>query len=1039
MAKRRKKQSGPGSDSGTSGLPAGERTDAARGSERKKKKKRAAKKSNGAATRAETTHREDRRATFPIVGVGASAGGMEAFSQILRQLSSKTGMAFVFVQHLHPGYESALTEILARETAMPVIEVTDDMAVQPDHVYVIPPGYYLGIQHGMLQLLPRPQAHERRLPVDQFLRYLAAEQGSGAIGVVLSGTGSDGVLGLKAIKAEGGITFAQDEASAKYDGMPHSAISSGAVDFVLPPERIASELENIAHHPLVTQGHSGRVPGALTADGNTLDKILMMMRRHSGHDFTYYKRNTIQRRIRRRMVLHKMERPEDYVRYLQDTPGELDELFHDILINVTDFFRDPEVYELLAQKVFPIMVPVGRASARPVRIWVPGCSSGEEAYSLAIALLEFLGEDAANTPVQIFATDIDEIAINRARMGAYPENITQDVSPERLRRFFTQVEGGYQINKGIRDMCVFAGQNVAKDPPFSHLDFISCRNLLIYLGPVLQKRVMRTFHYALKPDGFLLLGAAESIGEFSDLFRAVDAKARIYAKKSVATPAHVEFGMPLEPIPHRSPLTVQPGDVGHGDPPGGSAAADVQREADRVLMNHYAPPGVVINDNMEILAFRGHTGTYLEPTPGEASLSLLKMARPDLMVALSAAVRESMASHSSANRHDIHLKVDGRSRRVDIEVTPLALSGIPNHYYLVVFQEPSVSSAVSGKKAHQPARAEDNKTEEVRHLEQELAATKEYLQSVIEQKETNNEELRSANEEIQSSNEELQSINEELETAKEELQSTNEELATVNDELESRNTELTRVNNDLTNLIASVNIAIVIVGQDLRIRRFTPQAEKLLNLIGGDVGRPISDITANIAVPQFKEILTAAIDQVQTREESIQDKSGSWYSVRVRPYKTLDNKIDGAVAVFIEIDAMKRALDEAQAARDYAEAIITAVRHPMLVLDKDLRVVSASAAYLKTFKVTDKETRENLVYRLGNGQWAIPELRQMLEKLVKKESTFNEFRVTHKFERIGRRTFEVSGRRIPAGLPEGPMVLMQIEDIETRDPGGPPA
>jgi len=1014
MVKRKSPRTDPASaDREVGRRPAGEKRSKKTAAGASGRKKKSGKKKRPAAE-------ADQPAVFPIVGIGASAGGMEAFSHVLEHLPANTRMAFVFVQHLHPGYESALTEILTRQTDMPVVEATDGMTVEPDHVYVIPPGSYLGIQGGALQLLPRPRDHERRLPVDQFLRYLADDRGTGAIGIVLSGTGSDGVLGLKAIKAEGGITLAQDESSAKYDGMPHAAIASGAVDFILPPQRIAAELVNIASHPLVARRAAAGARDVLPAKGDSLDKIFMLMRRHSGHDFTYYKPATIQRRIRRRMVLHKLERLEDYVRYLQDHSGELDELFQDILINVTDFFRDPEVFELLAEKVFPAIAPKDHPD-QPLRIWVPGCSSGEEAYSIAIALLEFLGERAGSVPVQVFATDIDEIAISRARIGVYPGNVVQDVSPERLRRFFTQVEGGYQINKTIRDMCVFAVQNVTKDPPFSRLDLISCRNLLIYLGPVLQRRVMRTFHYSLNPEGFLLLGTAESIGDFADLFRAVDAKARIYARKATATTMPVEFGMPVDAVGGAAPSADRQAATSSVAAPD---APDLQRETDRLLMSRYAPAGVVINDNMEILLFRGQTGPYLAPTPGEASLNLLKMAREDLTVGLNAAVREAMAARRGASRRDIRMRYNGTTRHVDIEVTPLPAAGTRDHYYLVVFREEPSADASKDTAGARDGKGKRKDKSEVEHLEAELTATKEYLQSVIEQKESNNEERRSANEEIQSSNEELQSINEELETAKEELQSTNEELATVND-------ELARTNNDLVNLVASVEIPIVIVDQELRIRRFSPQAERLLNLIGTDVGRPVGDIKPNIEVPGFREMLASAIDNVETSQREFQDSGGHWHSVRVRPYKTTDNKIDGAVASFLDVDSMKKALDQARAARDYAEAVVAAVRHPMLVLDRDLRVVSASAAYLKAFRVTDKETRGNLVHRLGNGQWAIPRLREQLEKVAREGGEFNDFHVTHDFEDIGTRTFEVSGRQIPAGLPEGPMVVMQIEAMDT--------
>jgi two-component system CheB/CheR fusion protein len=957
---------------------------------------------------------------FPVVGVGASAGGLEAFTQLLQRLPTDTGMAFVLIQHLHPEYESALTDILSRATRMAVAEAVDGMPVEPNHVYVIPPNVYLAMLHGVLHLMPRTAISGQNLPIDHFFRSLADDQGSKAIGVILSGTASDGVLGLKSIKGEGGITFAQDEKSAKYNGMPHSAIAAGCVDFIQPPDKIAAELARIARHPFVLHAPEWARRGkaaeeTLPAGANDLNKVFLLLRRYSGNDFTYYKRTTIQRRIKRRMLLHKLEKLKDYVRYLHEHPNEVRDLFHDLLINVTSFFRDPEAFTALREFVFPVIL--NRPVETPVRIWVSGCASGEEAYSIAIALLEHLGERSSGTPLQIFATDIDEEAIEKARAGIYPENIAQDVSPERLRRFFLKVEGGYQISKHIRDLCVFATQNVIKDPPFSKVDLISCRNLLIYLGQVLQKKVLTTFHYALNPNGFLLLGSAENIGEFADLFRAVDPKVKLYGKKSIATPLHVEFG-PVVPAPS------QPAAGATAEPPAVRTALEIQREADRLIMNKYAPAAVVINEHLDILQFRGQTGAYLEPAPGEASLNLIKMAREGLKPELNAAVRHAIRHHAPARRAGVSVKHDGQTRTVNIEVVPIQAA--TGRCYVVIFQEAAEAATRVAKppaSKTRPAR----KDKRVMELEQELAATKEYLQSVIEQQETSNEELRSANEEIQSSNEELQSINEEMETTKEELQSTNEELATVNDELESRNLELSQLNNDLSNLIGSVNLPIVIVGQDLRIRRFTPPVEKLLDLTAPDIGRPIGEVRPNFNLPDLGKQIREVIDTVRTRQFDMQDRDGHWYSVRIQPYKTMDNQITGATVVLIDVDQVKKSLEAASAARDYAESIVSAMRYPLLVLDRDLRVVSASAAYLNTFQVTARETLGNLLYRLGNGQWGIPQLRAKLEDTATHGTTFDDFSITHVFEKIGSRTVSISGRPIPAGTGTAAMVLMQIE------------
>ncbi|MEJ2147808.1 MAG: CheR family methyltransferase [Acidobacteriota bacterium] len=683
---------------------------------------------------------------------------------------------------------------------------------------------------------------------------------------------------------------------------------------------------------------------------------------------------------------------------------------------MTGIFRDQEAFEALSEKAFPEIVT--RAEGGLIRIWVPGCSTGEEAYSLAIALLEYLGDKAGAIPIQLFATDIDELAIDKARAGIYPENIVQDVHSDRLRRFFTKVEGGYQINKRVREMCVFAVQDVAKDPPFSRLDLISCRNLLIYLGPVLQKRVLRIFHYALKPNGFLFLGTAESIGGKADLFAAVDPKEKVYLKKAVVTP-HEPFGIPVE-VP-QTPVA----DFRHDKP--AARTLDLEYEADQLLMAQYVPAGVVINKHMDILHFRGRTGPYLEPSPGEASFNLMKMAREPLVLELNAVVREAIRTRAPSSRTGIRLQENDHARLVNVEVTPLSDAALPEPHFLVVFQDLPVP--VQGGEAQSGEASADP---EVKRLRDELTATKEYLQSVIEQQETTNEELRSANEEIQSSNEELQSINEELETAKEELQSTNEELATVNDELQSRAIELERANNDLNNLLSSADIPIVIVGPDLHIRRFTPQAETLLNLISTDVGRPLSDIKPNIEIPNFKESVVGVIENIRPLITEVVDARGHWHSVRIYPYKTADNRIDGAVIALIDVDDLRRSLDDTRQAREYTEAIIAAVRHPLLVLDHDQRVISASQSYLTTFRVTEKETLGNLVHRLGNGQWAIPELRSKLEETAAQGTEFDDFVVTHDFPSLGERTMLVSGRQVAYTQAAGSMVLMQIEDVTER-------
>jgi len=959
---------------------------------------------------------------FPVVGIGASAGGLEAVTALLKHLPTDTGMAFVLVQHLAPTHESMLSELLARETTMPVQEITDGMLIQPNHFYVIPPNTNLGLLHGILHLMPRGDEKGQHLPIDFFLRSLAKEQSSHAIGVILSGSASDGVLGLMEIKAEGGITFAQDETAA-HSSMPHSAIAAGCVDFVFPPHKIAHELVRIAQHPYL-KIEKNKQEKALPGEEDNLRKIFLLLRQNSGNDFTYYKQSTILRRIKRRILLHKLERLEDYVRYLQGNPKEVEALFRDLLINVTSFFRDPEVFDGLKKIVFPAIVK-DRPEGLPIRIWVAGCSTGEEVYSIVIALFEYLGDMAANTAIQFFATDLDVQAVDKARSGIYPSTISEVVSAKRIQRFFTKVDEGYQISKHIRDVCIFSQQNVFKDPPFSRLDLISCRNLLIYLSPVLQKKIMPIFNYALNNKGYLLLGSSETIGRHADLFRLADNKIKLYEKKSV--PGMLHFN--LADFTNNN-IGEIPSYVTQGESITNWTTFDIQREADRIVLKKFAPCGVVINEELEVLQFRGHTGQFLEPAAGEASLNLLKMARNGLQVELRNAIHRAIDKNSSVVKDNLQLRSNDQIRSVCIQVEPMMGPEKQSRYFLVLFQEKSITDKVIKKK--KKASGKETVTEEeleIKHLQQEISATQEYMHTVIEQQEVANEELTSANEEIQASNEELQSTNEELETAKEELQSTNEELATVNDELASRNDELEQLSNDLSNLITGLSIPLVMVNEDLRIRRFSLAAEKLLNLIPGDTGRPISHIKANIVVPDLDQILLRVIDSITNEEIEVQDAQGCWYRVEIRPYKTLNNKISGALIAFIDINEIKRSLDIAEQARHYAEAIVAAIGYPLLVLDKNLRVVSASEIFYAKFKVREKNTLGNLLYRLGNGQWGIPKLRHKLEETITQHANFDDFIVEHKFEFIGDRRMKVSGRFLSDGMNLEPMALMQIEDI----------
>jgi two-component system, chemotaxis family, CheB/CheR fusion protein len=954
---------------------------------------------------------------FPIVGIGASAGGLEAFTQLLGQLPQRMGMALVFVQHLAPRHESALSELLGRATEIRVSEVKDGMIVEPDRVYVIPPNTNMAIQKGRLYLMPRGPA-QPHLPIDFFMRSLAEELGSRAIGVILSGTASDGTLGLKAIKAEGGITFAQDEKSAKYSDMPRNAVAAQCVDFVLPPESIARELVRIAHHPYLLESRTMREESSPPQREEELRKIFAQLRAASGVDFTHYKHTTIKRRIKRRMVVHKLQELGEYVTYLQQNPSELDALYQDILIHVTGFFRDQPMFDALKAKVFPSLMKDRRPTA-PLRIWVPGCSTGEEVYSIVMSLLEFLGDSAGGTEVQVFATDISEAALEKARTGIYMDSVVADVSPERLRRFFLKTAHGYQISKAIREMCVFARQDMVKDPPFSRIDLISCRNLLIYLGTVLQKKIIPVLHYALKPTGFLVLGTSETVGPFAEHFTVVDKKNKIYAKKPTGLRLPANYG------------TLSEYGAGPAVPRKGLedtvSSFDIQKEADRILLTRFAPAGVIINEDLDIIQFRGHTGSYLEATPGQASLSLPKMTREGLLVDVRGAIQKARKDDAPVKKHGVQIRSDEGVRELSLEVIPIRGPSPAERYFLVLFEKPAISATAgpgkSAKGAKERGLRDQKNDRQLTLLRNELAQTKSTLQSIIEEQDTTNEELKSANEEILSSNEELQSTNEELETAKEELQSTNEELTTLNEELQNRNTELSVANNDLINLLASVNIPMLMLGNDLRIRRFTPQAEKLLNLIPTDVGRPISDIKPNFSTPKMEELIVEAIDSVSIKERELQDLQGRWYSMRIRPYRTAENKLDGAVITWIDITALKVSLEHSRA---YAEAIVDNARESLLVLDGQLRVQTANQTFYRTFRVSTRETEDLPLYELGEGQWNIPRLRHMLDEILPKNNTVNNFEVDQEFPQIGRRSMMVNARRIEMG--GRALILLAIED-----------
>ena len=856
----------------------------------------------------EETPSAKRGVGFPVVGVGASAGGLKALTALLTALPVDTGMAFVIVQHLSPAHESILAELLSRATKMQVHQVSEEPSIEPNQVYVIPPGRDMIVAEGKLVLLPQERSALHR-GIDQFFSSLAADCRHKAIGVVLSGAAADGTLGLEEIKAAGGITFAQDE-SAEIDSMPQSAVASGCVDFVLSPEEIAAEIARIAKHPYVAPSPESEpekeAPG--TADHI---KIAELINQATGADFTHYKTNTLNRRISRRMLLHKIDSISDYEALLAGNPEEVQALVQDILINVTCFFRDPEAYKALAKNVFPKLL-AGRTRQEPVRIWTLGCSTGEEAYSLAMVFSECAEAVGSDVPLQLFATDLNPVGVATARAGFYPKSITSDVSEARLERFFVEEAGGYRIAKSIRNCCTISRHNVLADPPFSRVDFISCRNLLIYMGPVLQQQIMLMLHYSLKPGGTLWLGSSETAGTTQTLFDTSDSRHKVYTRRAGVSPASAVS----------RPWTGGSLSVAFPTPPAsprGHTRVDLPKEAERILLTRYTPPGVVVSASLDILQFRGDTSPYLTHPAGTPSVNLLKMLREGLLVSVRSAIMRSSAEGQVVREDGLRVESANGFRNLTVEIVPIRSGTTKENGFLILFEETFSKITESAAVPDAGRQADSPNDDEVRHLTQELTATREYLQSVIEEQEAANEELQSANEEAQSANEEMQSVNEELETSKEEIQSSNEELATVNEELDLRSQEQKRLNQAL------------------------------------------------------------------------------------------------------------------ETARDYAESIVASVRWPLIVLDEDMRVKTASRAFYEVFRVAPEATEGRRIYDLGNGQWNLTALRTLLEELLPEKESIENFEIRHTFEKIGPRVMLLNARRLAREASCDPLIILAIEDISDRD------
>lgn len=978
---------------------------------------------NGAASAVE----ED-VAVLPVVGIGASAGGIEALSLFFSAMPADSGAAFVVVLHLDPTRESQMAHILGARTTMPVAEIKDGMTLAANHVYVIAPDHDLRVRDGGLHLSEPAEPRGRRHPVDVLFRSLAADRGARGVAIVLSGTGTNGSEGLKEVKAEGGLILVQEPTTAKFDGMPRSAIDADLADHILAPGEMPAAVLAWLRHDHVAAANAAEV----APDEQAMeDRVLDVLRSRAGHDFRGYKKTTLHRRINRRLGVRNVASLRDYVEELRANPEEAGALAKDLMINVTGFFRDAEAWKALAELVIAPWAAT-RDTGETLRIWTPGCSTGEEAYSLAMLVSELAEAADKQFDLKIFATDAQDDNLRRARDGLYPAAAVANLSPARLRRWFDRAGSAYQVKRALREMIVFAPQNLLRDPPFSRLDLISCRNLLIYLEPAAQQRVMALCHFALREGGRLFLGNAETTGRNEDLFEPVSKKWRIFRRIGPTRHDIVDFPLTREPAhahSHKRPEAASPDPQDPSRPVEAAAPLHAVEAARRALLQRYAPASVLIDEKCRILYFHGSTGDYLEPPTGEPTRNLLSMARDGLAVKLRAAVREAMTEKKSVT---VHARVGrGRtSRPVVATITPVPAASQEAMSLLVSF-EPATGASVSAR----PAVAEDapSSSSGEQALQQELKAARAELQSTIEHLETTNEELKASSEEVTSANEELQSTNEELETSKEEPQSFNEELHTVNNQLQHKVRELEVLSDDLNNLLAGSQAATVFLDTDFCIKWFSPAISALLDLVASDIGRPISHFARKFTDENLLSDAKTVLQKLTPIEAEVRSDAGRWFVRRTLPYRTLDNRIAGVVISFSDITERKRAADAVNESRVYAEAIVETVGQPLLILDRDLRVVSANTAFYDLFRVSRQETEHCPIYELGNGQWQIPRLRTLLDETLSQDQKFNDVEIEHEFRDLGHLCMLLTGRKLSREGERADLILLAIEDItETK-------
>ncbi len=964
---------------------------------------------------------------FTIVGMGGSAGSFTAIQEFLQAIPEDSGIAFVLVQHLDPSQPSLLPELLQRSSPIPVLRVEDGMEVKPNHLYVIPENKEMAILNGKLLLMHPVKPRGKRMPIDNFLQSLAADWGEKAVCAIFSGMGSDGETGARFIKEGFGMVMVQSPDSAQYDSMPRSIIETDNPDYVDTPLTMAHKLLSYEKYPSSRMTQKDTLSRKETT---ALQKIFVLLRNRTGHDFSLYKKNTIIRRFGRRMHTLQLQSQDEYFHYLQENPKEVESLFKELLIGVTKFFRDFEAFRALEEKVFPeLLKRKGKNDA--VRIWVAGCSTGEEVYSLAICLEECMEKLKLRrrVKVQIFATDLDPEAIRKARAGVYMGNVANDISAERLQRWFIQKGDSYQVSQEIREMIVFAEHNMIKDASFTNLDLLCCRNVLIYFAPELQKRLLPVFHYTLNADGVLFLGPSENISGLDNLFAPIDGKWKIFRKReNAAFNRFIEFPAQTTPQPKlpivntelRLPITNR-----HRSP-------TLPEKTQKILLERHTPPAVVINAKGDALYIHGRTGNYMEPAPGQFNTSIYDMARPGLALELRGAVLRASAQKEKVVVNNVKVEINDHLQLTKITVEPITDTDEFTGLLLITFEDQPMLKPSAKKRSKVAITAEKDSV--VEQLEQDLNFTREHLQQTIEQMQTTVEELKSANEELQSTNEELQSTNEESNTAKEEMQAINEELLTVNMEVRAKAEELTELNNDIANLLNSSQVATIFLSNSLRIKRFTPSATRIMHLMQNDVGRPITDINSNLLYKDLARDVKEVIEKLLPKEIEVASELGQWYLLRILPYRTLDNFIGGAILTLMDITHFKQLEAQLQHALRFAENILDSARDPMVVLDKDLRIISVNKTFLNTFKVAGEQTKGQRFYSLGNGQWDIPELRKLINEVMTTNQEFNDFIVTHEFPSVGFKRMKLHARQLIDGQLDAPKILLTIEEL-TQEPG----